>query len=72
MVANAERANAANEYATVTSIPIADQIARDLLPATGRRQLVGNPFRRRLRGHAEPQELSPAMAHDQQAIKEAE
>ena len=41
MIADAKRANAANEYAAVTSIPIADQIARDLLPTTGRRQLVG-------------------------------
>jgi hypothetical protein len=70
MIANAERANATNKYAAVTSIPIADQIARDLLPATGRRQLVGNPFRRGLRCDAEPQDLSPAVAHDQQPIKQ--
>jgi hypothetical protein len=64
MIANAERANATNKYAGVTSIPIADQIARDLLPATGRRQLVGNPFRRWVCGNAEPQDLSPAVTHD--------
>ena len=69
MVANAERANAANEYATVTSIPIADQIARDLLPAAGRRQLVGNPFGGGLRRDTEPQDLSPA-AHDEQPIEQ--
>ena len=61
---------ATNEYAAVTSIPIADQIARDLLPATGRRQLVGNPFRRGLRCDAEPEDLSPAVAHDQQSIEQ--
>ncbi len=38
MVANAERANSADEYAAVTSIPIADQIARNLLPAAGGRK----------------------------------
>jgi len=43
-----------------------------LLPTTGRRQLVGDPFRRWVRRDAEPQDLSPVMALDQQAIKEAE
>ena len=32
MVANAKRANASDEYVAVTSIPIADQITRELLP----------------------------------------
>jgi hypothetical protein len=44
MIANAKRANASDEYVAVTSIPIADQIARDWLPAAGRRQLFGNLF----------------------------
>src|SRR5262249_58689632 len=72
MIANAEGANATKEYAAVTSIPIADQIARDLLPATGRRQLVGNPFRRGASGDPEPQDLSPAMADHQQSIEKSE
>jgi hypothetical protein len=46
MIANAKRANASDKYAAVTSIPIADQIIRELLPTTCRRQLVGDPFRR--------------------------
>src|SRR4029453_4592909 len=58
MIANAERANATNEYAAVTSIPIADQIARDLLPATGPRQLVGNPLLLGLRCESLPGDLS--------------
>jgi hypothetical protein len=60
-IANPERANAPDKYAAITRIPIVDQIAGDLLPATGRRQLVGDPFRRWMRGNAEPQDLSPAM-----------
>ena len=32
MIANAKRANASDEYVAVTSIPIADQITRELLP----------------------------------------
>ena len=55
MVANAKRTNASDEYVAVTSIPIADQITRELLPPTGRRQLVGDPFRRRVRCDAKPQ-----------------
>jgi len=47
-----------------------DQIARDLLPATGRRQLIGDPFRRWVRRDAEPQNLSSAVPHDQQSIKQ--
>jgi hypothetical protein len=34
MIANAKRANSTNEYTAVTSILIADQIARDWLPPT--------------------------------------
>jgi hypothetical protein len=72
MIANAKRANASDEYVAVTSIPIADQITRELLPATCRGQLVGKPLRRWVCGDAEPEDLSPAVPHDQQAIKEAE
>jgi hypothetical protein len=52
--------------------PIADQITRELLPATGRRQLVGDPFRRWVRGNAEPQDLSPAVPRDQQSVEQSE
>src|SRR6476659_5486937 len=72
MIANAKRANASDEYAAVTSIPIADQIARELLPTTGRCQLVGNPFRRWVCGNAEPEDLSSAAAHNQQPVEEPE
>src|SRR5262245_11521859 len=71
-IANPERANAPDKYAAITRIPIVDQIAGDLLPAIGRRQLVGDPFRRWMRGNAEPQDLSPAMGHNQQPIEQPE
>jgi hypothetical protein len=70
MIANAKRANASDEYVAVTSIPIADQITGELLPTTGCRQLVGDPFRRWVRCDAKPQDLSPAVTHDQQSIAE--
>ena len=72
MIANAKRANASDEYVAVTSIPIADQIARELLPTTGCRQLVGDPFRRWLGGNAQPEDLSPAVPHDQQSVEQSE
>src|SRR3974390_630663 len=60
----------ANEYAAIASIPIADQVARNLLPAAGGRQLGRGPFRGGLRCDAEPQDLPPAVAHDQQPIQQ--
>jgi hypothetical protein len=71
MIANAQRANASDKYVAVTSIPIADQITRELLPPTGRRQLVGDPFRRRVCCDAKPQDLSPAVPHDQQSVEQS-
>ena len=71
MIANAKRANASEEYVAVTSIPIADQITRELLPTTGRCQLVGDPFRRGVGCYAEPQDLSPAVTHDQQSVEQS-
>src|SRR5262249_56656464 len=72
MIANTKRTNASDEYVAVTSIPIADQITRELLPTTGRRQLVGDPFRRWVRCDAKPQDLSPAVPHDQQSVEQSE
>src|SRR6476646_8321365 len=72
MIANAKRANASDEDVAVTSVAIADQIARELLPTTGRRQLVGDPFCRWVRCDAKPQDLSPAVPHNQQSIKQSE
>src|SRR5262245_1390262 len=72
MIANAKRAKSSDEYAAVTRIPIADQITRELLPTTGCRQLVGDPFRRWVRCDAKPQDLSPAMPHDQQSVEQSE
>jgi hypothetical protein len=70
MIANAKRANSANEYAAVASISIMDQIARNLLPPTGGRQLIGNSFCGAVRRDSEPQNLSPTVPHDQQSIQQ--
>src|SRR6516165_10514875 len=44
---------------------------RDLLPATGFSELIGEPFGRRVRGHSKPQDLPPAVADDQQTIEQS-
>ena len=62
MIANAKRLNPADEYIAVASIPIADQMARNLLPAAGGRQLIGDPFCRRMRRDSKSQILSPVVA----------
>src|SRR4029453_9302168 len=72
MIANAKRANSSDEDVAVTSVAIADQIAGELLPTTGRRQLVGDPFRRWVRCDAEPEDLSPAVPHNQQSVEQSE
>src|SRR5215204_6207052 len=38
------------------------------VPAACLRDLIGNPFGRRMRSHAKPQDLSPAVSHDQVRI----
>jgi hypothetical protein len=43
VIANPERMNASDKCLAITGIPIVDQMARDLLPATGCRELVGDP-----------------------------
>src|SRR6516165_6137161 len=45
---------------------------RDLLPAAGFSELIGEPFSRRVSGHAKPQDLPPAVADDQQTIEQSE
>jgi transposase InsO family protein len=46
--------NPTHEYFAVCAIAVPDQVTRDLLPATRLRQLVGDPFGRRMRGDPKP------------------
>src|ERR1700756_3364551 len=48
------------------------QVTRSLLPSTGLGELIGDPFGGRMRGHPKPQDLPPAVAHDQQSIEQPE
>ena len=72
MVSNPDGSNPPQEYLAVGAIAVPDQVTRDLLPATSLSELVGDPFSRRMRGDAKPEDLPPAMAHDQQSIEQPE
>jgi hypothetical protein len=64
-VSNADRPNPADQDLAIGSISIPDQVTRDLLPATGFSELIGDPFSRWVRSHAKPQDLPSVMAHAQ-------
>jgi hypothetical protein len=55
---------------SLCTVAIPDKIARDLLPAAS--ELIGNPFGRWMRSNSHPQQLPPAMVHNQQAIEQPE
>src|SRR6202048_1352606 len=71
-VSNADRSNAADKYLSVCTIAIPDQVSRDLLPAASLRELIGDPFGCWICSNSEPQQLPPAMTHNQQAIEQPE
>ena len=60
-VSNADRPNPADKDLAISSISIPNKVTRDLLPATRLRQLIGDPFGRRMRGDPKPQDLPPAV-----------
>ena len=72
MIANAERAEAADEHVAVAGIPVSDQIAWRPLPAARFRELIGDPLGSRMRRYAKPQDLSPGVPHDQEPVEEPE
>src|SRR5260370_32706095 len=59
-VANAHGAKSPFEYLAVDAVAVADDITRRGLPAAGLGKLMGNPFCRRMRRHAQPQDLASA------------
>src|ERR1700694_49922 len=71
-ISNADRPNPADKNLAISSIAVPAQVTRDLLPATGFSELIGDPFGRRVRGQPKPQDLPPAMAHDQHTIEQPE
>src|SRR6267378_2759976 len=70
-VANAHRSKSTDKDLTVGPVPVTNEIARSLFPAACFRELICDPFRSRMRCDAKPQNMSPAVPHDQQSIEQA-
>src|SRR6476646_642000 len=53
-ITNAHGSNSSNKDFAIGPVPVADQIARGLLPAARLRDLMCEPFCGRMRGNAKP------------------
>ena len=71
-VPNAHRANPTDKDIAIDTIPIANDILRRLLPAVCLGELTRNPLGARMRGHAQPQNLTAGMPQDQKSIQQPE
>src|SRR6202047_968083 len=70
-VANAYRSESADKDLTIGPVPVTNEIAGSLFPPTCFRNLICNPFCGWMRCDAKPQNMSPAVPHDQQSIEQA-
>src|SRR3979411_3339984 len=70
-VPNAHRANATDKDIAIDTIPIANDMRR-LLPAVCIGELSRNPLGPRMRGHAQPQNLTAGMPPNQKSIQQPE
>src|ERR1700745_427297 len=53
-ITNAHGSKSSEKDLTIDHIEIGDEMAGSLVPAAGFRELIGNPFRGRMRGDAQP------------------
>src|ERR1700676_2799561 len=70
-VANAYRSESADKDLTIGAVPVTNEIAGSLLPPACFRDLICDPFGGWMRCDAKPQNMSPAVPHDQQSIEQA-
>src|SRR6202045_1272510 len=70
-VANAYRSEPADKDLTIGPVSVTNEIARSLFPTACLRDLVCDPFCGWMRCDAKPQNMSPAVPHDQQSIEQA-
>src|SRR5262245_29590257 len=70
-VADAHGAHTPDEGWAVSTITIANKMARCLSPAVGLGQLLGNPFCVRMSGHDQPHQLSTRMLQNQKSIQQS-
>src|ERR1700674_5341749 len=70
-IADAYRSESADKNLTISAVPVTNEIAGNLFPAAGFRDLICDPFCGWMRCDAKPQNMSPAVPHDQQSIEQA-
>src|SRR5712675_684942 len=70
-VANAYRSESADKDLTISPVPVTNEIARSLFPPACFRDLICDPFCGWMRCDAKPQNMSPAVPHDQRSIEQA-
>src|SRR3979490_1553188 len=70
-VANAYRSESADKDLTIGPVPVTNEIAGGLFPPAYFRALICDPFCGWMRCDAKPQNMSPAVPHDQQSIEQA-
>src|SRR6202035_3478397 len=70
-IADAYRSESADKNLAISAVPVTNEIAGSLFPTAGFRDLICDPFCGRMRCDAKPQNMSPAVPHDQQSIEQA-
>src|SRR6202166_324049 len=70
-VANAHRSEPADKDLTIGPVPVTNEIAGSLFPPACFRDLICDPFCGWMRCDTKPQNMSPAVPHDQQSIEQA-
>src|SRR3979411_2048687 len=70
-IADAYRSEPANKDLTIGPVPVTNEIAGSLFPPARFRDLICNPFCGWMRCDTKPQNMSPAVPHDQQSIEQA-
>src|SRR3981189_2510595 len=72
LVPDAHGAQSAGDDAAIDPIPIADEVARSLIPRKGLRYLTCNPFCRRICCDVDPDEVSAVEPDDDEGIEQVE
>src|SRR5216683_6176261 len=70
-IADAYRSESADKDLTIGPVPVTNEIAGSLFPPACFRDLICDPFCSWMRCDAKPQNMSPAVPHDQQSIEQA-
>src|SRR5260370_31444135 len=72
LVPDAHAAQSARDDAAIDPVPIADEVARNLIPRKCLRDLTCNPFCRRICCDVDPDEVSAIQPHDDEGIEQVE